>query len=166
MVGWILLALFLMLVIGFLLIPINIYIDTIKRQYYVQVQGIAKVSIQAHEEEILRVHLRALFRDFYFYPLRKKHSSKPKRLKETKPKKPKRKIGFRKILNLLRSFKVKVFILNIDTGNYILNAKLYPVFAFLNYRLGNCNINFENRNQMVLYLQNRPIYILKSFINI
>ncbi len=74
-------------------------------------------------------------------------------------------MGFRTGLRLLKSFRIKQFLLNVDTGNCISNAKLYPVFAFLNYRVGGFNINFQGRNQLVLHIQNRPIHIIRSFIN-
>ena len=53
-----------------------------------------------------------------------------------------------------------------DTGNCILNAKLYPLFALLNYYTGNFYINFQGRNQLVLLVKNRPIDIIKSLINL
>ncbi len=52
-----------------------------------------------------------------------------------------------------------------DTGDVVKNAKLYPAFAFLNYHVGGFNINFQGRNQLAVRLQNRPIDIIKLFIN-
>jgi len=75
-----------------------------------------------------------------------------------------KKFGFRKISRVLRSFKIKNLIIDIDTGDWTLNAKLYPIFSFLNFTVGSFNINFEGRNRMVLHMQNRPISIIKSFI--
>ena len=65
---------------------------------------------------------------------------------------------------ILKTFKVKKILVNIDTGDCILNAKLYPVFAFLNYNFGSFKINFTGRNQMVLCIQNRPFNIIKTFM--
>ena len=166
MVGTILLILFFALLIGFLVIPIQIRLDTIEKLYFVQLQGLAKASIEGDKEELLRIRLQIFFRSFYFYPLRKINASRTKKVRAKKQKKLGSKMSFKTASRLLNSFKVKEFVLNIDTGNFILNAKLYPAFAFLNYHIGNISVNFEGRNQMVLYLQNRPIYILKSFINI
>jgi hypothetical protein len=56
-------------------------------------------------------------------------------------------------------------VLDVDTGNCIQNAKLYPAFAFLNHHVGTFHINFEGRVNMVLHMQSRPINIIKSFIN-
>jgi len=69
-------------------------------------------------------------------------------------------------MRFLKSFKVKKLLLNIDTGNCILNAKLYPFFSLLNYQIGNFSINFQGRNRLALEVENRPIDIIKSIINL
>ena len=154
-----------LVLISLLFIPIELYLNTITNQYYVQLRGLVKVSIEIDKKELLRVRLQVFFRSYYFYPLRKNNSSKTKKIREKKHLKSRNKINFKTVLRLLKSFKVKEFVLHIDTGNSILNAKLYPAFSFLNYHIGNININFEDRNQLVLCMQNRPIHIIKSFIN-
>ena len=75
-------------------------------------------------------------------------------------------MDIKKVRRMLRTFKVKEFLLDFDSGNCITNAKLYPVFVYLNYQIGGFHINFQGRNQLVLQLHNRPIHIIKSFINI
>ena len=52
----------------------------------------------------------------------------------------KRKIEFKTMLRLLKSFKVQKLLVDIDTGDCILNAKLYPIFGFLNYHVGNFKV--------------------------
>ena len=79
--------------------------------------------------------------------------------------KGKKGINFRKGLRIIKSFKIKRMQLNIDTGDCIMNAKLFPVFAFLNYKVGGFTINFEGRNQVALHAQSRPINIIKSIFN-
>jgi hypothetical protein len=156
-----------LLVICLLLVPIILFIDTNTNQYYIQFKGLAKVSIEANEEEILKIKLKLLFMNFDFYPLTKhKKRNKKTHLTKAKSKKKQNRFNLKTGLRLLKTFKVKQFVMAIDTGDCIYNAKLYPVFAFLNYRIGNFNINFVGRNQLVLHLENRPIYILKSFIKL
>ena len=70
---------------------------------------------------------------------------------------------FSKAIRVIKSFKVKKIYINIDTGNCILNAKLYPLFAFLNYNNGNYFINFQGQNQFILVMENKPIDILLSY---
>ena len=66
---------------------------------------------------------------------------------------------------LLLSFRVKAFRLDLDTGNPILNARLYPLTYLPGPGTGAVRINFQNRNNIRLQIVNRPIYILKALIN-
>ncbi len=166
MVLTILLILFILTIIYLLWVPIVLCIDTTTNQYYIQLKGLAKAKIESHQDELLQVKLRVLFFTFQFYPLREIGRTKKKKPSKRRRKKPSKRKDFRTVLRLLTSFKVKKFFVNIDTGDCIVNAKLYPVAALVNYRIGNFRINFQGRNQLVLYLQNRPIDIIRSFINI
>lgn len=161
-----LIIVFCALVICVLLMPVVIYINTDKDQYYLRLKGLAKVSVEKHDEELLQLKLRMFFLNFYFYPLKKiSKPSKKKKVEKNKMMNIRAKIGFRKVLRILKSFTMKKLLLNVDTGDCILNAKLYPVFAFLNYHIGDFNINYKGENKLVVHIQNRPIYIIKSFIN-
>ncbi|MBT8185867.1 MAG: hypothetical protein KJN76_13560 [Eudoraea sp.] len=157
--------LLLLLILYVLFVPINLFIDTSSNQYYVQITGLAKVHLEGHKEEVIRIKLKTLFMKFYFYPLKKLGTSKKKKQKKEAVKKKSTRFGFKKVLRLLRSFKVKRFLLDVDTGDCISNARLYPVFAFLNYYVGAFHVNFQGRNRLAVHLQNRPINIIKSFIN-
>lgn len=158
-------ALLFLLVLGLLFVPLEIHINTSTNQYYLQLRGLARASLEGHEAELIRIRLSVLFRNFYFYPLKKRGTVKRKRIEKERIKKRRRKMAPRKIWALLKSFKVKKLLVDIDTGNCISNARLYPAFSFLNYYAGGFNINFQGRNQVVLSVQNRPLYIIKSFIN-
>ena len=155
------------LLIGFLLwTPIIIRIDTETSDYYVQWRGLAKARIEGDEQEIIRIKLNVLFLNFNFFPL--KRLGKKKKKKEYSEEKKKKKFNPKNghiALNVMRSFEIKKFLLHLDTGDYVLNAKLYPVFFFLDRFYGDFAINFNNKNRLALHVQNRPIFILKSFIN-
>jgi len=146
--------LFLLFIIYLLWVPMVLCINTTTNEYFIQLLGLAKVSLIGDKKSVLKLKLNVLFHNFYFYPL------------QLKSKKKENEFELKKGLKLLRAFKVKKLIIDIDTGDCILNAKLYPVFAFLNYNFGNFYINFEDRNQMVLYMESRPFNIIKSFINV
>ena len=157
------LSLLILVVIYLLLVPIILFINTQTNEYYIQLRGLAKASIQTDKKEILKVKIKVLFMNYNFYPLkRKKTSTKSKKIK--KYNNGRKKFEFRKYLRMLRTFKIKRLFINIDTGDCISNAKLFPLFTFLNQTKGNFKVNFEGRNQMVLHMQNRPINIIKSFI--
>ncbi|MBC2839297.1 hypothetical protein [Robiginitalea sp. SC105] len=156
-----------LLLVGLLLLPLEVYLNTGTNEYWARWRGLVRVRVEGDPENILRIRLQAFFRNFYFYPLKARPTHKPA---DTEKKKQKRKSsrkrpGFRKIIRILRTFRVRELTLYLDTGNFPLNAKLYPAFALLNGRLGNFNCNFEGRNQLVVHLENRPLRLLKSFIN-
>ena len=170
MVGWILLSVLLVFLIYLLFVPIIIFIDTDERAYYVQLRGLAKASIEGDQRELLRIRLDALFTHFYFYPLRKKTKSKTKKISS----KGKKSLSNRKRdwlrygrigKRLLQSFQFKKLQVRVDTGDCIQNARLYPVAAFLNMFVGDFQVNFQNRNYLGIHLVNRPIHLLKAFIN-
>ena len=170
---WIILSLFILLVVYLLFVPLVLYIDTDQRVGYLQVKGLAKASLETHESELIRIRLDALFTHFYFYPLQKILHAKSKK-KEIAPKTRKKKskkevtdiIRYGKIgKRILQSFKVKKFRVAIDTGDCIQNARLYPVAAFVDRYLFDCHVNYQNRNYLGLHVVNKPIYILKAFIN-
>ena len=163
---FILITLFLLLLVALLLVPIIICIDTTSNQYYLQLQGLIKAHLENHDAEIFRIRINVLFMKFYIYPLKKKSINKQKKDDERHLTKHKDYMSFSRFFKILRTFKIKQLFINMDTGNCILNAKLYPLFALLNYTAGNFHINFQGRNQFVLLVKNRPIDIIKSFINL
>ncbi len=157
--------LFLVLILYLLLIPIIVNINTNQNQYEIRLHNIVKATIEEHEEELLRIKFKIFFFSFYFYPLKNIQKDKKSKSAKESTTKSRRKFSISKMMSILKSFKVRKVLIDIDTGDNVLNAKLYPFFGFLNYYLGTFNINFEGRNQLVLQIQNRPIHIIKSFIN-
>lgn len=143
--------------------PVILKIDTESNEYYVQLKGLLKADILSDPDEILKVRLKVLFIKFNIFPIRSRNSVKKKRKAPIRKKSSSGKIRY--FWKVLRTFKVKEFMLDIDSGDYVINAKMYPLFYMLK-RLGiNLAINFEDRNRLVLVIYNRPIYIIKSFIH-
>ncbi len=157
---------FLLLFIAYLLwAPLELMVDTGIDQYEVRYGQLAAASLHGDTRWLLRIHLKALFYHRDFFPLKKRKPTKDKEKTKTKEV---RKNSMLKdpalILRLLRTFEVKRFILDMDTGDCISNARCYPVFALFNFGGGNFNINFEGRNRLIFHLRNRPIRLLNSFI--
>jgi hypothetical protein len=163
---WIVLGVMLILLLAYLLfLPLDLVVNTSQNQYYVRAGLIARARFLADENYLLRIELKTLGIPYNYYPLRKKK----KKVKETKPKK-RQSVKFKRSyihtgIRLIKSFELKQLAINLDTGDYVTNAKLYPFFGFLNYVGGNFQLNFKGYNYLHLHLQNRPIRIIKSFIN-
>lgn len=158
-----LLAVFLIYV---LLMPLELVIDSYTGQYHLRVGFLARLSLEKDPAELLRLHLQVLFLNFYWRPSeiqawgRQKKQSKV----ETKGRKKPR-MTLTRVRQILGSFRVKALSLEIDTGNPVLNARLIPLSYMLGRRSGAIGINFCNRNFILLHVTNRPIKILKAFIN-
>jgi hypothetical protein len=146
--------------------PILLKIDTQSGEYYLKLKGLVALSAEGDPEEIIRLKLNVFFMKFTFYPLQKSKDGKHKKLASKRKSNPRKGIALKKIWRMLRTFKVKTLLVDLDTGDYTLNARLYPVFMLLNATKATFRINFADRNRLALQIQNRPIYILKSFINL
>ncbi len=163
----IVLGLLLLLLIGLLLIPLRLYINTNSKTYTASVGHLVKAYVEGDPLEIIRIRVRIPGYQFFLYPLKKKDNGKKKIKKKSKPKPSRQKLKKKGkwVLRFLRSFKLKEFWLTIDTGNYVKNAQLYPIFGFINHFYLPCGVNFQGVNCLIVDLRSRPWNIIKSFIH-
>lgn len=150
--------LFLLFTIYLLFIPIIIFIDTETNEYSLEYKGIAKATIESDNEEIVKIKLNVFFFNFYYYPLQYINTEQFKTLKF-------KNLNINRMIEVIKTFKIKKLYINIDTYDCILNSKLYPISQFLKYYIGEININYLGKNRMMLQFKSRPIYIIKSIIN-
>lgn len=164
-----LLTILLILLVGMLLyllfIPVILEVDTIEHEYYLKIGTLAKIMLESHPNKLVQIRIRAIYRNFYFYPITSRATKKIAGPKRKHKKRKRSKMKIRTIFKLIRSFKVKKLKVAIDTGDWIVNSKWYPVFYFMNEYAGQWAINYEGRNSLQLRLVNRPVYLIKSFIN-
>lgn len=162
----------LLLLIAILLIPVSLRIDTVANKYAVNVGGVVSGSIVPTPDDfLLRVRIMGWCKDWSVVGLLA-------RRKETKTRKPKgRRRGSKgagrvarsifkpkKVMQILRSFKVRQFEVDFDTDNYPLNAQLYPVFYFMDRGRGKFNINFNNKRSIKLNIVNRPARVIYALM--
>ena len=160
----------LVLLAGFLtyllLMPLELCIDSYRERYFLRMGVLARLGVEKDPAELIRLHLKVLFLNFYWRPsdIRswgrrgKKASRKGKAVK-------KRGMTLDRAGKLLKSFRVKSFRLELDTGNPVLNAKLYPLLFLPGLRTWDVGINFLGHNHVSLQIVNRPIYILNALFN-
>ena len=158
-----------------LLVPIQFIIESEERIYMLRVKSLGSVAI-IFEENIFILQLRSFFISRNI-PLISK-GTKEKGIKKKsnradekeKMKKPEKKRNQRKwILRLLRipfSFRVKKLIVNIDSGDYIFNAYMFPVFGLLNHYGPDWswNVNFYGKNQVSMKLQTTLIRLIYVYL--
>lgn len=93
-------------------------------------------------------------------PKNKQMKTERKKIQKEKPK-----ISLRKILLVIKTFKVNKFYLTIDTGSMWLNGMIYPLFLWLGMRLKrNITINFVNENEIIFETENNLFRILRVYI--
>ena len=74
-----------------------------------------------------------------------------------------RKVPFLKIIRCIKTFRVEEWRLSLDTGDYPLNAQLYPL-NFMRGLRGHLHINYMEENSLYLKIRNHPWKILYAFI--
>jgi hypothetical protein len=72
--------------------------------------------------------------------------------------------SFRRVLRILKSFRVHAFRLDLDTDDYVLNAYLFPVAEMLRYRGVDVFINFNGNTGIRLDVSNNPARILVAWL--
>jgi hypothetical protein len=160
----IILAILLILLTGFLLAPVSLYIDTEQGCYEVFQTPVFRFFVVIKNGTIVpRLQLAGIN-----VPLQSKKKTKP--VKKT-DKKHKKKSAFKKSVSAwrfliersLRSFDIKQAVVDLDTDNVVLNAQLVPVFFWASHGPVQLNTNFNGRVYFHLEARNRPARILWIF---
>jgi hypothetical protein len=94
--------------------------------------------------------------------------SKPKKINDAaRKKKPKTSMKIRRILRkvvrVVKTFRVTEWQLAFDSGDHTRNAQLYP-FNFLPTTFKHLHINFRNENFLVLKIRTRPWKIVYAYL--
>jgi len=169
---WVLLTIaliFLLLLIGFLITPIVLYIDSEEQRYEVCQFPVFKFFI---EYSTLKPRLNILG---WAVPIssvndNKKSSEKHREIRKSKEKKT---VGiFSKSVNawkflvqgVIKSFSVKRVVLLMDTDDVVLNAKLTPVCMLATRGPYTFQTNFEGRVYFHLEILNKPGRLLWIFL--
>lgn len=158
-----------LLLLWVLCVPIELELDTNKgvARLWIWSLGGAQLIWQ-DEEPIVQWNMMGFRRTqdlFDFIPNPKKKPKTPKlKPKTKKARRMSLKWIYRKVRGVLTSFQIRRFQFHLDTDNYLLNAYLFPIVYWLGRHPNQIAINFQGRNEVILQLHNRLIYILWAFI--
>ncbi len=151
-----------LLLIGLLLwLPVEVEIDTPHDIYRARWRGIFSIWLVPGE---------GCWRWFYklFFWENKLHFTQKKPSLKKPSIKPKSSFDIKQLLVLLRNvfkaIKIKRFRLDIDTGDYVRNAQLYPLFHTLSKPAHHIHINFMGREEVVILLQTRLWNLAGAFL--
>lgn len=174
---YILLFLILLLLL-ILILPISIEIDTTENKYKINVFRIisANIIVDFNSDEIVILHISSPVYKYNFKPVNKIINSnmsddkKEEKQKKKKEKKNRKKFNLkfenikRLIISIYKSFNVKYFRLNVDTGDMITNGILQPYFSMISGKNISLNINYYSEFHLKTHISNRLINIVKPAI--
>ena len=161
------LAFIFLLIILILISPLRLTIDTISNTYSVRWKGIIQVKlVTENQEPVINLQMLAFTKNInLLHTINKKKVEKKVEKKDNKYKSKKsKKVSFQKMKQLLRTFTIKTFYVNLDFDNYILNSYLFPIFFFLKSQNRSLHINYTGNNEIQLILENRPYKILSAYL--
>jgi len=159
--------------IWLLITPIRLIIDSSQNKYFIQWIGLGRIALIATKEEwFFRLKIGFWKKKIGFQSIvdewtKEDKTKEDKKIPTTNKKKKKSSFfkSMEKVRQVLKSFNVKTFKVDIDTDNYYLNALLIPAFQVLNknnqHRIA---INFRNQNNVLVNIENRLIKIIYSIL--
>ena len=90
---------------------------------------------------------------------------RPKQKAERPTKKQKRsRFTMRMAINLIRSFRIRELVWHLDTGDFVLNARLFAVAALLSRPHIGIFINFTSSNSLRVTVTNRLISLIWAYV--
>ncbi|MFN8290280.1 MAG: hypothetical protein U0U70_08490 [Chitinophagaceae bacterium] len=157
-------------VLGFILLwllfaPFTMEADT--RVPYLRFRWMGIGSAEIRYEDDWRLQWRL----FFFGKSMKLGDMKSKGPKKEKPRKQVKKRKrmpagkmFRKVVRIIKTFRVEYWQWALDTGDHTLNAKLYPVNFFPGC-YGHLQVNFNGMNYCSFRIRNRAWNVLRAYMS-
>lgn len=168
MIDWILLGLFLLLLVYLLTAPIWLEIDTVKQHFRIRFHRLLIISLILNGETLQpEVSFLGIKRK-----LRADSNGEKTGLQKPQPA-PKQavdpfrlnRLPVKKLMAVLRSFRVKELVLHFDTGNHPLNGLLYPLSEWLRGRTKHdIRISFTGERKLILRVRNNLLRILWAYV--
>lgn len=141
-----------------------IQVDTRVKQADIRLGYIANASIWYDTEWRMGIRVLFLRRMFNLSGLKKSPAKrKPARRKKKTGKKRNTAQFMKKMIRVFRTFRITKYELAVDTDDYALNARLYPL-TLLPYAYGHVRVNFNNENYLAFTIRNRPWKIVYAFL--
>lgn len=129
--------------------PLIIKIDTERHEYFIALKGLIKIWPEWNLDG-LQIHTQLPAYHFIKrLSFRKEEGTKPVK-KESRT----RYMPFKKMMAVLRTFKVRYMDLTIDTDDYTLNALLVPIFQLINRPNFRGSVNFQGETRCELEIRN------------
>ena len=165
MIWIIVILLLLILLLSWLLLSsLNIELDSRIPRAGIKWGTIGNARIWYEEGWRMHVHVPFYQKTFNLAEIKRKPR---KIIPEDAGNKEKKRRNLRRMIKMIipmaKTFRITEWKLALDTGDYSLNAPLYPL-NFLPFASNHVLINFQNENYVVLKVRNRPLKILIVFL--
>ena len=170
---WILAAVLISLLLLLLFAPVRLRVNSQERLAELSALLVVKGAVVMEDHTIwLRLRVFGFTRKWDLLKLAAEKREPSKAKKKKSPRvggESKKERGnfppLRKIIGVVKSFRVHELVLRIDTGDYALNGFLFPLFYWLSRWSGKTiEINFLDRNELILDVSNTPARALYAFI--
>ncbi len=152
---------FLAAVVAYLLIaPLYLEINSKKRLFQVRFHRIGSARLNLGDNSLLlQLRILGIGREIDLLTPRKAGAKKPnQQAKSTSP-------PLRKVLAVIRSFKVNQLSLQLDTGDMALNGLLFPLVTTAGWLMNReVGINFAARNEFVLEIENNALRMVRAYL--
>lgn len=151
--------------------PFYLEIDSIKGFFRVRFHRLASVDLSIKDFSlILDIRVIAWRKEIDLLKAKKTSKEKAAKRKKTDKKKEKKtswmKVTPKKIISVLKSFKINKCDILIDSGNVQLNGILYPVFFMASfYSKKNIRINFVNENVIIFEIENSLARMSRAYLS-
>lgn len=155
----IILALFCLLLCCLLVAPVELEIDTVNALAAFRWLGIGAVRIWYEDEWWFSMQLFFFHKTIPFTKMQRR----AKKTTATEKKNARQKSILKKAIQAIRTLQITEWQLAIDTGQYDLNARLYPL-NYLWRTSGHLFINFQDKNFLIVKLRGRPWKIAYAFM--
>ena len=145
------LIVFLLFITWILMVPVMILVHTDTGRYSLSLPGIFMAKAVSGGESFL-IKGRILFVPYRFNPfaIRKKRTRKKKTGEGKKKKFRMPRGGLSLVRDALRAIRIRSFELDLDTGDYPLNAWLFPLFSMAEGSNRRLDVNFTGYNALSL----------------
>lgn len=157
----VILLLLVLLLLWFLLAPLQLEIDSRQPVARLRWISIGRAAIWYDEEWWLSFRILFIRKTMRIASMK----ARPKKITAKRLRKPKKRrvMSLKKMVRLLRSFRVQEWRLALDTGDYPLNARLYPL-NFLGGLRNHLLVNFNDENYLYVRIRNSPWRMLWAFL--
>lgn len=155
----------------FFIIVVLIFCYVLFAPFYFEINSITnKYGFRFHKFLYANIHIteKSLLLNIKIAGWRKQIDLLNQNIKPSKGKikKERGEIPIGKIYSIIKSFKVNKFYLNLSFENMALNGVLFPFFSVLKSKTNkNIQINFWNKNEIVIEVENNFYRIIKAYIN-